>query len=242
MNHRAVVNVATGPYVKGQERLLEECARQGVDYVHWRDRLPDNSPAHKDTPYAFKAHAMKQAAIRGYSTLLWADACILPIRPLSEVFDLIERDGYWMARNGFTNYEWTADSAYPDLFSEIDWAHTILETACAQARALNRKIEHVVATTFGVDTQRAVGAEFLFEYLRLANTNAFRGPWKNDAAKSPCGPPDVRGHRHDQTAASVIAWRLGFKFTSAPHVFAYKGTEPGWMPDPATILLADGGY
>jgi len=50
----------------------------------------------------------------------------------------------------------------------------------------------------------------------------------------------VRGHRHDQTAASVIAWRLGFELTNPPNIFAYG--RAGEAHDERTILLADGSY
>ena len=65
------------------------------------------------------------------------------------------------------------------------------------------------------------------------------GPWRNDAT-TPCGGPDVLGHRHDQTALSVIAARAGCKLTEPPEFFAYgKHTE---AVDPRVILLADGAY
>jgi hypothetical protein len=92
------------------------------------------------------------------------------------------------------------------------------------------------------------GARFLSEYLVLAQSQAFIGPitnsnfpgaqWSGNPAKcSPCGPPDVRGHRHDQTAASVIAWRLGMKLSDTPEWFAYRGQETD-----KTCLIADGAY
>ena len=93
------------------------------------------------------------------------------------------------------------------------------------------------------------GQDFLAEYFRLAKeTKAFCGPgingklWKEANPRCyPCGPADVRGHRHDQTAASVIAWRLGMKLTNPPDVFAY-GKAGDSNHDPRTILLADGDY
>ncbi len=238
---RAVVNVATGSYVKGQERLLEQCAARGVDYVHFRDTLPLYSPPHAQVPYAFKAWALKAASEnRGYETLLWCDACIrFGARPLDDLWEKIERDGVWLANNGYTNYEWTADSAYPDLFPA---------DPPAAARIINQQIPHVVATAFGVSLEHTAGREFLREYLRLAMSKAFCGPWTNCATHpqsmhshsercKPCGPSDVRGHRHDQTAASVIAWRLGVKLTECPEWFAYALSETD-----ETCLIADGAY
>jgi hypothetical protein len=236
---RAVVNVATGHYVRGQERLTETLAKMGEDYFVWRDRLPVGSPEHRERPYAFKAFAMGAAEAGGATTLLWADACILPIRPLGPLWELIERQGYWIGNNGFTNYEWTADSAYSPLFGRDD----------APARELNKQIKHVVATTFGVNLKHPTGRRIFDEYFNLAAyTGAFCGPWVNrepltgcwlgtDEREGGCGPTDVRGHRHDQTALSVIAWRHFCKLTNSPEIFSYDGGETE-----KTILVANSRY
>lgn len=245
---RAIVTVATGAhYIRGQERLTEWCAANGEDYVNWRDRLPPGSPDHSHVPYAFKAFALQNAVEQGFTTLLWADSCIIPVKPLLQLWKRIEREGYWIGYGGWTNYEWTADSAYADLFPDpwnITWS---------LARTVNREIPHVVATSFGLSVKHPTGRAILDEYLRLAKTRAFCGPWINSnhaqhnatpndrlPRVGPCGPADVRGHRHDQTALSVIAWKQACKLTSSPEVFAYG--KLGDEIDSRTILLADGLY
>jgi hypothetical protein len=223
---RCVVNVATDRFVRGQRRLE---SRLHVPLVKWTDTFPMSSPSHQDIPYAFKAWALKGAADAGFMTMLWADACIVP-RDLTTLFERIERDGYWFSKNGWMNAEWTADSAYQHL---------------GVTKEENSKIDHVVATAFGVCLSHPLGCEFFLEYLRLAQTGAFCGPWWNKnhpeyrrwSHSAPCGDATVRGHRHDQTAASVIAWKLGFKLTQPPKVFAYEG---GVTDD--TVLVADGNY
>jgi hypothetical protein len=128
------------------------------------------------------------------------------------------------------NSEWTADSAYADL---------------GITKEENANVQHVVATAFGISLTHPKGIVFLAEYLRLAQTHAFCGPWWNsnrgeyagrDGA-APCGDASVRGHRHDQAAASVIAWKLGFELTDAPEIFAYRGSETE-----KTLVIADGAY
>lgn len=227
--NRCVLNVATGRYVQGQKRLAA-ALKQQVAFLSWTDCLPTGSPAHRDVPYAFKAWALRAAEARDYSLVLWADASILPNQPIVPLLERIEREGYWISRNGWTNAQWTAGSAYEDL---------------GVSPEENATIPHVVATAFGLNLQHPIGRTFYVEYLRLAQTRAFCGPWWNsnhpeyggrDGA-APCGSPDVCGHRHDQTAASVIAWRLQLRLTDPPDVFAYRGGETE-----ATILVADGAY
>ena len=252
------MNVATGPYIKGQERLIKRISALGEKFVCFKG-MPPGSPAHSEVPYAFKAYALKAAERAGAPSLLWADACIYPVKPLDELWERIERDGYWIGNGGWSNYEWTADSAYPDLFgvahhpTPTDDLH-ILRSINRQVllRSINRQVPHVVATTFGVSLAHPRGRAIFEEYYRLASeTKAFCGPWINQNAGitcsvpssprvAPCGPPDVRGHRHDQTALSVIAWRLGCEFTNSPEIFAYG--KLGDVLDSGTILLADGAY
>ena len=231
-DERAVVSVATGRYIPGLLRLRATVEGQ-AKFFGWEDLLPGGSPSHIDKPYAFKAFALDFAARQGAKVLLWADASILPIKPLEELFDRIERDGYWISNNGWTNYEWTADQAY---------------AALGISREANRLIPHVVATTFGVSFKNAIGRAIFDMYHSLALGNAFVGPWANknhpdyagrqvDHRCAPCGPADVRGHRHDQTALSVVAHRVGAVLTNAPEIFAYRGGETA-----KTFLVADSNY
>lgn len=239
---RVIVNVATGRYVVGQDRMVMSFAGEAV--YHYPDRLPPGCPPHAEIPYAFKAYALNEASeLGGFDSLLWCDACIIAgPRPLSDLWQYIEQHGVWLARNGYTNYEWTADSAYPDLFPGIE---------VDAARAKNRVIPHVVATAFGISLKHPAGRAFLERYVNAAQTRAFCGPWWNsDYSPAPgvfpyrdreraaaCAPSDVSGHRHDQTAASVIAWQLGIELTHCPEWFTYKGSETD-----RTCLVADGAY
>ncbi len=228
--NRAIVNVATGQYVKGQDRLFDCLDEQNrTALTCWMNEVPVGCPSHAERPYAFKAYAMKHAAEDGADTLLWCDACIVPgPRPLADLWEKIERDGYWIARNGWRNAQWCCDSWYADCFPGV---------SLEEARALNRDIPHVVATAFGISLKHPIGRAILDEYYRLASeTKAFCGPWKNSPT-TPCGPPEVLGHRHDQSCLSLIAHRLGVQLTDCPDVFSYRGGE-----DSRTILIADGGY
>lgn len=227
---RKVVTVGTGHYVPGVARLTERMAGFGESVRSWTNILPLGSPTHAARPYAFKAYALKIAAEEGAEMLLWCDASVVPIRPLARLWDQIEADGYWIARNGWDNSDWTADSAYPDLFPEHFAPGISYDEGFKRARAVNARIPHVVGTAFGLDIRHVDGRAFLVEYCRLAaDTEAFCGPWKN-TPETPCGPPTTLGHRHDQTAMSVIAAKLGCKLTDGPHVFSYALRTPEGAP------------
>lgn len=253
--HRIVVNVATTEhYRRGQARLVK--AVQELDpaatFGLWNG-VPHGSPEHHETNYAFKAHALKAMAQTG-ATLLWCDSSIVPIASLETIWEKIEADGVWIPLNSSqppVNYLWTADSAYADLF--VRHAKASDEEFMRDMRELNKQIPHCATTAFGISLAHQNGGWFLDQFTRYAATRAFHGPWINAlnveqmarhpnayhnlARCSACGPPEVKGHRHDQTAASVIAWSLGIVPTVQPDLFAYKGCE-----GPNTRLVADGDY
>lgn len=232
---RAVVNVGTGRYKDATERLRTSVSQHDTDarFYSW-DEIPEDWPTHKQKPYAFKAYALELAS-NVADVLLWCDSAIVVVKPLAPLWERIERDGYWIPLNGWTNYDWTADSAYPDLFPNVP---------IEEARAQSKTFSQVVATAFGVNVKHPTGKSLLGEYVRLAKMNAFCGPWSNTNnpkhwplhpdMMGPCGPADVLGHRHDQTALSVIAWRLGLKLEQCPGFFSYA---PG---NENTVLMSVG--
>lgn len=145
-----------------------------------------------------------------------------PIRSLEPIWQRIERDGYWVSSSGnWSNWQWTAESAYPLL--------GITEEE-------NKSIAHVASGAFGMDLRTEIGRNILSEFYRLAQNGSFHGPWRNYEGEAHSSR-EVEGHRHDQTALSVIAHRLGCVLTKFPDPMAYAGCE-----DERTILVADGSY
>lgn len=218
------MNVSTGRFIRGQNRLKACEFLDGTRLIHngvnvfdggtalmtW-DTLPPGSPSHEEIPYGFKVWGLKAALEAGYTTLLWADASVLPIAPLDALWERIEERGYWISANGYTNHEWTCKEAYPLL---------------GVTEEENTQIPHVVATAFGLNLQSDIGAKAFAEYFRFSQNGAFRGPW--------AGGVGIQ-HRHDQAALSVVAYRLGITLTNPPEWFAYKGGETS-----DTVLLAHG--
>lgn len=247
---RAIVSVATNDYYgRGQNRLLQHACKVAPDAEPWfwrpGDHWPEKCPPHEIVPFAFKAFALMDAAGAGYEQLLWLDACMVPLKRIDPIWAHAECYGAWLHENGYSNYEWTADEAYESLFPSV---------SIAIARGINRLIPHVVGGAFAIDLTHLGGRHFLAEYFRLASkTSAFCGPWTNanhvdqpgelrpyNRHYAPCGPADVRGHRHDQTALSVLAKRVLVPLTKGREFFAYGKLSDRRPLDP--ILLADGSY
>jgi hypothetical protein len=209
---KAVICVATGRYVIGQNRLGEHLVGSGASFLQWTNKMPNGCPEHKHVPYGFKAYAIREAIRANYTHILWADACIVPC-DLKPIWDLLDKQGYWISRNGYWNHEWTASAAYPLL---------------GVTEEENKQIPHVVATAFAINSSHPTGQKIAEEYFRMATNGSFCGPW--------VGGVGVQ-HRHDQTALSVIAHRAGCNLTEPPAFFAYRGGETE-----ETTLIADGEY
>jgi hypothetical protein len=213
---RTIVTVGTGTFARGVDRL-RSLAKDPV--MAWTKQLPEDWPPHKDSPYAFKGFALEAARAQGAELVMWLDSAIKPIKPLDPIWDLIEQQGHWFASNWWSNNEWCCDAALPLLGATR-------EELAGQM--------HIVAGAFGLNLKTENGAGFLDDYLRYAKNGAFRGPWSNEA-KQASAVPGVLGHRHDQTAASLIVHRRGMKWSTTPPVWlAYAGHETE-----ETILLVE---
>jgi hypothetical protein len=231
---RAAVNVSTGvTYRALQGRLNQKLEEYGNCAIClWSDPLPKSWTPHSEVPYRFKALAMRSVDA---DLILWLDSAILPLRSLDPVWEEIANVGYFLPANpGMWNYEWTAQSAYAGLFPGI---------SLATAMELNRTIPHCSSAAFGFSLQSEIGREAYKQFCDLSRTRVFCGPWANSNGPdrdryqldylrelyptAPCGPSDVRGHRHDQTALSVIAWRLGMKLDTTMYAHANGTPEPG---------------
>jgi hypothetical protein len=112
--------------------------------------------------------------------------------------------------------QWTCDEALPLLGITREQAF---------------EIPQVVGGAFALDFKKSIAANFFSRYMESARNGSFRGPWTNTFEQKASLDPRVMGHRHDQTAASVIAHNLGMKLTSQPDVFS-----DGRGDTPSTIL------
>lgn len=232
---RVAVNVSTGfTYRALQGRLNQKLQEFGNCEVKlWSEPLPKHWTPHSEVPYRFKAHAL--ASVQG-DLVLWLDSAILPLQSLEPVWRHLDEQMVFIPANpGMSNYDWTAISAYEDLFPDMP-----LE----EATKLNRQIPHCSSAAFGCNLKSEIGKAVFDEFCRLAvRTNVFQGPWANangpDCERytaehlrhlyttAPCGPPEVRGHRHDQTVLSVIAWRFGIPLDTTLYAHEAGTPEPG---------------
>jgi hypothetical protein len=145
----------------------------------------------------------------------------------------IEHHGYYLQENGSNVGEWCSDAAIKAMGLTREQAFDIPELA---------------GMAMGLDLRRAECQQFVRDWLGMAHT--FPGYHTNSVALDAAGQPyaghrnvgfvsdnpQVKGHRHDQSAASVLSHRLDWKLTPRPILVDY------WReyPDPRTVVLARG--
>jgi hypothetical protein len=237
---RCVVNFAKAApwpntwYPRGQLRLERSLFDQGFDgqVILFRDESELNVLPHREMPYAFKVAALRAAAKRGCTSLLWADASIFAIKPLDPIFDHIEKTGHLFFMSGFNCAQWTNDQALSIMGVTRDQAD---------------QMPMLMACCMGFDLRNERTRQFLdrFEHI-VHHTLAVRGNWTNDLGTE-SQDPRCKGHRHDQSVASIIAAQLGMELQPpvllnyyGPAIYQYGQPNDMSKISPDTVLLGQG--
>lgn len=208
MSDTCVVNYSTGWFVKGQNRLKQACIDVGYkgDFLLFGDdRDPGQylsnkprvcCPPHSQVPYGFKPWSMKAVQALGYRYILWCDSSVYPERPLDAVWKIIQDQGYLFFPNGYNCGQWTSDPALETLGITREEAFGI---------------PNMIAGCQGIDLGTEKGKAYLDRLFALSNDGiTFYGDWTNERGQV-SSDKRVLGSRHDQSAASVVAWQLGMR-------------------------------
>lgn len=210
-NNAAMVNLANGSwYPRGQARLLQSLDDVGFPgrRFAFQSEAEVGAPPHRERPYAFKINALKRAHEAGCNLVVWADAACWAVKPLDPLFEYIEREGYVFYYDGWNVAQWSTDAALQFFGITRDEAE---------------KMDVVTACSFGLNLDNPTAAEFLRRWD--ASQPSFPGSWTNDQHQ--CSQdPRCLGHRHDQTAASIIVNQLGMKKVVAQYTFFQYYSNP----------------
>ena len=233
-----IINFAKGSwYTAGQDRLVDSLEQVGYDgdILKWREEAEiDGCPSHQMAPYAFKPYALQHAVNQGYETVIWADASVWAIRNIQPMIDHIEKHGH--------------------MFFFNCWSHVWTSDACMNSFGLIRdqlrKVPHLMGICMGWNMRRPKCQVFLERWLEKANDGVtFPGAWTN-ANQEVSTDPEVKGHRHDQAAASIIAWGLGmetivahetyFQYYENPQKTTFMQNPTFEMIKPGVVMVAQG--
>jgi hypothetical protein len=199
-------------FSRGLVRIKEDLLKfsfQG-DFIAWDQYYPKNAPTQQQAHGAYKPFCFDEVQQQGYQLILWMDTSIQIKKPIEPLFELIEQNGYLIFEEQHSVGEYCKDEALETL--EITREESF-DLPCCRSGVL------------GLDLKNKRSAEFLRQWKEKASDGiTFPGPkwsgvkgWPRTASQD----PRVYGHRHDQTAASVIALKLGMDLWKSDDFFSH---------------------
>lgn len=133
LSKSCVINAAWKKwYPRGQKRLVESLVYHGFGgtILTWTN---DHINGHFDErhPYTIKAAALAQAINDGYRQILWLDCSVWCVQNPNKLFDVINDEGVFMWRSGFSLGQTATDS---DLkFAGISRDEAMNQQECASS-------------------------------------------------------------------------------------------------------------
>lgn len=227
-------------YPRLAARLIERfhAVSPGYEIQAWVNCYPPGAPGpvvvdgYDYGGYAAKPFALEYARQSGADVAILLDAAFFPIRPIQPMVEHIQRNGYYLCRNGFKLGEWSSDK---------------IVDAFGLTRNAAFKIDEISSYCVGLDLQRPDNVKMLGWWCSMAATSdLFPGPHTatGQPGRNPgfvSTDPRVKGHRHDQSALSLICNRLGMnRLSDRPHLTAYHLGYGGALPNESTVLVNHG--
>ncbi len=191
----AFVTFASGRYVghdaKLRQSILTHCPQAEV--FTFRSYSEIQSPEHSFNPYAFKVYAIEKVRSLGYNIIFWSDSINRLAKPIEPILERLKQVGVYLPADGWKVGEWANDKSL-DYFG------------VSRDEAMN--IECCYACILGFDFRNPITQTFFTTWKRACEDGIFCGMWTNtnhsESEDSRC-----RGHRHDQTCADLVAYKLG---------------------------------
>lgn len=205
------VNFATDQFKKGQKRLADSIVERGGTIVTYNDYKQIGSPTHQESPYEFKIHALAKTMLtfKNEDIFLWCDASLYAVGDLSKIENIIREDGYFMEEAGHYVKDWCNTHTRNNL----------------EFSAEEYGYTMFSAGLLGLNRQSHKAVDFFMKWKIAAQLGCFKGSWKD--------------HRHDMTAGSIIANRLGMKYQRGGSHMAYIG--PGYAkPEEGVVFHLQG--
>jgi hypothetical protein len=230
---KTVVSFAdgVGHYAKALMRLelsLKQVGFDGYfkginDYGHINSPLHKGTPEDNPVPYAFKAYSIAKAIEEGARYVLWCDSVVYATKSIEPIFDHIKEHGYLLFDNiGFSIGDYTSD-------------------ACLQHFGMSRQeafeSKMLMACVMGFDTWDAKAKAFLDRYIEAASDGiTYPGSWTNENLQV-SNDMRVKGHRHDQSVASILAKQMNMQITHAQSTYFAYAEHKGKVPVADSVCM-----
>lgn len=227
-----------GRYLQMQQRLIQSLEKVGyngdVGMFNHEEHIKHDCPYHKSdnkdlhaqgkvVPYGFKAWAIMEAMKKGYKTIIWMDSAIYATKDLTPFIDYINENGYAFFDNvGFSIGDYTSDAC----LKQFGWD---------RQKAFDNKM--IMACLMGFNTESPEARAFIQRYFEAANDGvSFSGAWSNENGDV-SSDLRVKGHRHDQSVASILIADMKLKILTAQKTFFAYTSHKGILEIADTVSM-----
>lgn len=205
--NKAIINVAIGQwYPKGQQRLIDSLKYNFDGEILTWDKFP--LVGYDETNlYNVKAAALESTIKQGYKLILWADCSMYAISDVTPIFNIIEKEGFYVETNGMNCSQECSD-------------------ICLNYFNVNRNdaenMPMCSSGLLGINIEHYQGLKFAEKWIKSAKDGIFAGSRLHDGQSM-----DFRfkWHRQDQSAASIIANQLGLNMYKLGTYMDYAPNE-----------------
>ena len=213
-------------YAAGVDRLERSLIYEGaaMDMRFWRNEYPFGCPQHGgDAQYNFKVYCFNEVFLNSYKVAIWADASFWCVKNPMPLFDYVNDNGLYFFKSGYLLAETATDRL-------CDYAGVTRE------ELIDNQVSEFATGLVGINIDNPKGQEFFKHWKQYMEDGMFGGSRFHDTNDSQ--HPMFKFSRQDQSAASMILYKMGIKTTGEDRNYqAYKDT--GY--DPANILFFIGG-
>lgn len=184
MSDKCIINLATGRYVVGQDRLKNSLNEVGYDgdFMGWTAENQIGAPPHNQNPYAFKIYGFDEALRQGYKKILWVDASIWAIKPLDPIWEGLNEHGYVKQYAGHLCGTWSNDR-------QLEYFGVNRDEAMKMEMYGNGGF-------LALDFDVPIAQEFFKRWKQSMLDGQFKGSWNNDN-NCESSDPRCKGSRHD---------------------------------------------
>lgn len=221
LNRKIIVNgyyKGASWYEQGQKRLCDsavntECFEKtnigliAHEIIDGDIYMSKNDYFDSSCPYTVKAAILKQTINDGFDKILWVDCSVWLHQNPQPIFDIIEKEGYFIMDSGYNCAQTISDNALQLANITRDEAELIPEAwSCI----------------FGVNLNHPKGLKIAEDFLHLCEIGVFKGSREHDNQSK---DPRFKFHRQDQSALSIAAHWSNAKLTPNTKYMAYVGQD-----------------
>lgn len=193
----AIVTFASGKYTSFVPNLINTVHRWNpeIKVFVYQSEFELGCPAFSENPYAFKVYAIDKVRKQGFTKVIWCDSILKLIRPLDPIIERIEQKGIYLQHDGGCCGEWANDKS-------LEYFGVTRDEAMKQPC--------IWACCMGFDFTHSITNDFFNKWKKACDDGIFCGYWNNNL-KTESTDERCKGHRHDQTCAQLIAYKMNIE-------------------------------